>query len=216
MGLTSMASAAGGNDGCNTAFDYNGDETHDVIMCGAKNFFLYKNVGNASFTNVSKAAGVGGAWADAEWGDFNGDGLPDLVQVKAASVRIMEQSATGAFKQAWSAPLTGGFNVAVGDLNGDRSLDFYVVATCTGSPSTDRQDKIFYGSSSNLGAPVGGALSFSTQAIPSLGAASKGCGNAVDAIDFDRDGRADFLVLNGRKTSAGPVQLWTNPSVASR
>ena len=36
-----------------------------------------------------------------------------------------------------------------------------------------------------------------------------GCGNDVEAIDYDVDGRTDFIVLNGKQKKPGPVQLFT-------
>ncbi|CAN5670386.1 hypothetical protein BH18ACT15_BH18ACT15_00070 [soil metagenome] len=211
LGLTSQASAQKDNDGCNQAFDYDDNGSQDVIMCGSAGFRLYKKSVGGSYSNVSKGAGVGGFWADGEWGDFNADGLADLVQVKGTIARIMEQTATHTFRSVWSSSLTGGLNLATGDVDGDGVLDIYVVATCTGKPASDRPDYIYYGSAANAGASVGAPLSFAVQQVPGLGSSSNGCGNTVEAIDYDRDARADFFVLNGHKTTPGPNQLWTVP-----
>jgi hypothetical protein len=208
MGLTVTASAQKDNDGCTQAFDYDRTGTTDVIICGAKAFHLYRNSANTSFTDVAPGTKVAGFWADAEWGDFNGDGRPDLVQIKGTTVRVVEQTAAGGWRVAWHAGFTGGLNVAVGDANGDGALDLYALGTCTGSPAVDAPDKIFLGATSNVGAAVGTTLSFNSLAIPSLGSAANGCGDAVDAIDYDRDGKTEFLVVNGRKLNAGPTQLW--------
>lgn len=207
-GLSVKASAQKDNDGCNTAYDFDGNGSQDVIMCGSSAFRLYKSSGGA-FSNVAGAAGLTGFWADAEWGDFNGDGLADLAQVKAGSVRVMEQTAAHSFRLVWSAPVTGGLNLAVGNADGAGALDIYTVGTCTGSPLVDQPDYLFSGSSANIGAPTGASLQFSMQQLPSLGKAAAGCGNSVDAVDYDRDGRADFFVLNGRMTHPGPTQLFS-------
>lgn len=67
--------------GVSTA-DYDGDGLVDIFFTrwlGSTNQ-LYRNNGNFTFTDVSAAAGVAtdGAAAASCWGDYNGDGLPDL------------------------------------------------------------------------------------------------------------------------------------------
>ena len=38
--------------------------------------------------------------------------------------------------------------------------------------------------------------------------APSGGGDDVAALDFNKDGRTDFVVTNGQRKRAGPVQMW--------
>ena len=89
-----------------------------------------------------------------------------------------------------------GESLATGDFNGDHLSDIFIVAQ-KGPDANDDPDYLV------------------TQTLPlnferrSMGVIN-GAGDDVDAVDYNRDGSADFIVSNGDKRRAGPVQLWTN------
>jgi hypothetical protein len=61
--------------------DYNNDGWPDLLVTCFGGVVLYRNNGNGTFTDVTKQAGLGGdtAWATgATFGDYDGDGWPDL------------------------------------------------------------------------------------------------------------------------------------------
>jgi len=61
--------------------DYNGDGWPDLLVTCFGGVVLYRNNGDGTFTDVTKQAGLAGGdgWATgAAFGDFDGDGWPDL------------------------------------------------------------------------------------------------------------------------------------------
>jgi hypothetical protein len=50
----------------------------------------------------------------------------------------------------------------------------------------------------------GGGKRFKTMSIPQT---HRGVGEAVTAIDYDRNGLTDFIVQNGRYDNRGPIRL---------
>ena len=61
--------------------DYNNDGRPDLLVTCFGGIVLYRNNGDGTFTDVTKQAGLGGdsAWATgASFGDYDGDGWPDL------------------------------------------------------------------------------------------------------------------------------------------
>jgi hypothetical protein len=61
--------------------DYNNDGRPDLLVTCFGGVVLYRNNGNSTFTDVTKQAGLSGdnAWATgASFGDYDGDGWPDL------------------------------------------------------------------------------------------------------------------------------------------
>src|SRR5262249_30738062 len=90
----------------------------------------------------------------------------------------------------------GGMTLAMGDVNADHNPDIYVVGGKAGSGNAP--DHLL------LGNATGG---ITTQPIPET---TVGYGDRVYALDYNRDGLTDFIVLNGGGDSAnvvGPIQL---------
>ncbi|MCA1694900.1 MAG: VCBS repeat-containing protein [Actinobacteria bacterium] len=139
--------------------------------------------------------------------DLNKDGLPDLIEVRNDTLRVMKQTSTGTFQQVFSMPVTLGLNVAAGDFDGNGYKDIYVVGSCsstgTGFPP-DSPDHILYNNYDG----INNAWSFSSQTIPAI-MPKGGCGDDVAALDYNGDGLSDFFVTNGRRQERGPTQLWT-------
>jgi hypothetical protein len=87
-----------------------------------------------------------------------------------------------------------GAAVAAGDADGDGDGDLFVAQ---GSATRQRPDLLLLNRGKGRG--------FRHMAVPRV---SGGAAESVTAIDHDRNGLMDFLVLNGaRSTHVGPVQL---------
>lgn len=82
--------------------------------------------------------------------------------------------------------------IAFGDADGDGQLDVYLLRSDV-SGGTNPDDIIL----------LNQRLVFTSVPVPPAG----GLGDDVVALDGDRDGRVEFLVLNGAADALGPVQL---------
>jgi hypothetical protein len=187
--------------GCAHQVDYNSDGWPDLLVCGrsdtnALGLHLYENDHGTGIRDVSAVLGTTDLPEDAAMVDVNHDSRPDLVTLTLTQLAVGLQAADGSFSQphvvAW---LRAGRAIAVGDVNADHNPDLYLVAGKGGS-LTNQPDLL------RLGSPTG---TFTTQlSVPESGV---GQGDHAYPIDYNRDGLTDFLVLNGRDTNPGPIQL---------
>jgi hypothetical protein len=122
--------------------------------------------------------------------ELTGDQRPDLVQLSATRLRVSRQTA-GGFKRIFQASLTDGVALAAGDVDGDGRVDLYLQRGGKGN----KPDRLL------VNARAGRA--WRSVRIPQ---AKGGDADDVLAIDHDRNGLTDFVVLNGLE-KAGPVQL---------
>jgi hypothetical protein len=99
------------------------------------------------------------------------------------------------FRLIYELRLDKAVAVAAGDVNGDKRADIYVARGGQKSNAADR-----------LLVNKGGGKGYTSVRIPQAGP-KKGRGDDVVAIDHDKNGLTDFLVLNGRGKAAGPIQL---------
>ena len=198
FGLEQPIGAPKDSSSCVQGADYNGDGYEDLLVCGYTGLHLYRNNAGVSFTDVTTDLGIGGFAIDARLVDLDGDGDNDLVRTsgRLLVVRLWNGS-------AWNAPSyslsfdKGAQDLALGDFNGDGRRDIFVTRACINN--ADRTDLLLTNN---------GGGKFARTDIPGLGAGN-GCGQSVAATDYDRDGRTDFVVLNGHKKKAGPIQLWS-------
>jgi len=94
---------------------------------------LYHNDGNGRFTDRTRVAGVGfTGWGLAgAWGDYDGDGWPDLyVTNEFGGNALYHNQHDGTFRDVAASSHTAdggaGMGVAWGDYDGDGDLDLYV------------------------------------------------------------------------------------------
>jgi hypothetical protein len=180
--------------------DYNGDGWPDLLVCGdVQGLHLYQNDQGHGFKDVSSILGAQVHAVDAVMADINHDSRPDLITLTASTVAERLQRADGTFAPPQIIRTAkSGTSLAVGDVNADHNPDVYVVGGGTGTANAP--DFLLLGNAS------GG---FTTHPIPET---TVGQGDHAYALDYNRDGLTDFLVLNGGGDSSntpGPIQLLT-------
>jgi hypothetical protein len=177
------------------AVDYNRDGREDLLVCGEKHIFLYRNVRNNRFDNVSGSAGVSTPCEYAVMAKVNGDAKPDLVYITKRRLKVVLQK-RGRFRQrpTYTRKLRGGTEVETGFVNGDNRPDLYVVQR--GPTDRDFPDLML------LNKRQGD--DFESIKIPQT---RRGKGDHVAPIDHDRNGRTDFIVMNGFHKARGPIRL---------
>jgi hypothetical protein len=128
---------------------------------------------------------------DVEFADVNGDRKKDLIQLSSNRLRVSKWTSAG-YRKIFEAKISDSWAIAVGDASGDGRPDIYVVR---GNNKKNLPDRLLVNRN--------GGRKFTSVKIPQT---SKGTGDDVIALDYDKNGLKDFLVLNGRK-KAGPIQL---------
>jgi hypothetical protein len=127
---------------------------------------------------------------------IDGDRRLDLVIVTESRLEVRLQRRHGSFRgqPVVERELRQGTSVAAGRVNGDRRSDLYVVQQ--GPTNRDRPDLMLLNRR--------GGRRFESIRMPQT---RRGRGDFVTSLDYDRNRRSDFVVLNGDHTSRGPVRL---------
>jgi hypothetical protein len=178
---------------CARRVDYNRDGWKDLFLCGSKESVLYRNKKGRGFTETTERSGIiTSKRKDADFGDLDKDGDRDVVSISPQNVKyqLFANSEFGPAKTITS--LTNGRETALGDADGDGDRDIYVLQT--GDSTGNLPDYIL----------LNRRLNFSRRLnVP----AATGSGDAVEKLDYNGNGTADFVVLNGQLDDAGPTQL---------
>ena len=178
------------------AVRYGGDRFPDLLVCGERHAFLFKNLGGRRFRDVSRRKGVDRPCEAALMTRIDGDRRLDLVIVTESRLEVRLQRRHGSFRgePVFERELSQGTSVAAGRVNGDRRSDLYVVQQ--GPTNDDRPDLMLLNRD--------GGRRFESLRMPQT---RRGRGDYVTSLDYDRNRRSDFVVLNGDHTSRGPVRL---------
>ena len=177
------------------SIDYNADGWDDLLVCGERHVFLYRNVRGTKFRDVSRAARVAIHCEGVVTANLNHDELPDLAVVTWPHLQLLLQRHDNTFtRPRMTHRLHGGREIAAGRVNADGLDDLYIVQT--GRPGHDQPDRLF------LNEKDGRRL----RSIP-IPQTRRGKGDYVTSLDYDGNGRADFLVMNGFHEHPGPVRL---------
>jgi hypothetical protein len=128
---------------------------------------------------------------DVAFADVTGDGRKDLIQLAPKRLRVSKWTPRG-YRTLYEAALTDGWAVAAGDASGDKRADIFIVR---GSDAKNKPDRLLVSQRKGK--------AFVSVKIPNT---SRGTADDVITLDYDGNGLADFVVLNGRGRR-GPVQL---------
>jgi hypothetical protein len=201
--------AASGAD-CAIGADLDKDGWEDIVLCkraigrpDGQGIQVLRNV-KGRLVDVTSRVGIPAAnVVDAVVADMDGDKKPDIVQITPWELRIWVRRGDH-YVSRYHRSLTSAVAVAAGDVNGDGAPDLYVVQ---GTMERQVPDLMLVNG--------GSGSRFRSMPIPQ---ARTGSAEDVVAIDHDRNGLADFVVLNGRGSlREGPIQLISfYPVTASR
>jgi hypothetical protein len=183
---------------CAEVGDFDGDGDDDLLYCTAYPFGsrkagvrLMRNDGGRLVDRTSALHIRPMGEIDAVLADVTGDGRRDLVQLHPQVLRVSKATANG-YRRIFEARTSAGTAVGAGDIDGDGVADLYVVR---GDDARNRRDLLLLSQEHGR--------RFVSVRIPQT---TKGSADDVIALDHDRNGLTDFVVLNGRQ-KAGPVQL---------
>jgi hypothetical protein len=179
--------AVGGTPHSVAVGDFDGDGIADLAVANSASntVTILRGNGSGGFTQFTGSpVAVSAGPESLAVGDFNGNGILDLVTANRGSgtVSIMLGNGSGGFSNATGSPVTVGSNplwVAVGDFNGDGIAD---LATAN---LNDNNVSLLRGNGS------GGFAPFPSSPV-AVGPAPYG----VAVGDFDGDGIADLAVVN--------------------
>ena len=186
---TSTSPSVGGQPTAIVAGDFNGDGILDLAVTnpnpnanGTGTVTVFWGNGDGTFTAAAKTASVVGDPDSMVAGDFNGDGILDLMvgSYDQAEVTILLGHGDGSFTQSTVGPVPSDFShaMAVADLNGDHIPDVVI------------EDGL-----SNIEVLVGnGDGTFRTTPTISAGAVAQY--PSVTLADFNQDGKLDLAVQN--------------------
>lgn len=224
------------SDGGGAAFlDYDRDGNIDIYACSGTwlegvsksekpselpGNHLYRNLGNGTYEDMTKKAGVGGPWYSmgVACGDFNNDGYPDLYLSNYGPNVLLKNNGNGTFSDITKrANVSGDNECSIGatwfDYDNDSFLDLYVGNFLKFDPdynyyyapdgfpgpmAYDAEPDFLYhnngdGTFENVSAAMG---------IADIDGRAMGVGSA----DYDADGWVDIYVANDHTHN----YLWHN------
>ncbi len=217
-------------------FDNDGWQDIFLVQSGApvpkdKNYrrpfcALYRNNGNGTFVDVTRAAGLEKDFGYAQGvtvGDYDNDGFDDLFVTAYGGNALLHNEGGKAFRdvtQAMKMPTKYGTgyatSAAFGDYDNDGKLDLYVCHYAQWTPATNKKCRardggidycsplIYQPESDRLYRNEG--TRFRDVSEESGIAKARGRGLAVAFVDYNSDGKQDIFVAN----DLTPNLLWRN------
>ena len=201
------------------AFDYNNDLYPDIYVANDTNRnFLYHNNGDGTFTDVSLFLGVGydengvaeGSMG-VDYGDYNGDGLFDIIIANSEKATLYKSQKLGeaGFLFTEASAESGllqptlpyvGFSPLFLDYDNDGNLDIFctnghpqdIIETLTLQHETyPQRDQLFHndGNGAYLEVSQTSGAYFSEELV----------GRAAASADYDNDGDIDIVILNSNQ-----------------
>ena len=166
---------------------------------------LYRNNGDGTFADVTKAAGIDVAFGNGLGNvaaDFNADGLADLfvandgttnqLWMNAGDLRFEEECVLWSCAMDSDGIEKAGMGVASADVDDDGDTDLLVV-------NLERQTDSFFRNE--------GSYFFDATRLIGLGTTSlRHTRFGVALADFDNDGRLDLYEANGKIALSGPAE----------
>lgn len=181
------------------AIDYDGDGWDDILACGKRGVFLFRNLEGNGFRDVADRADGRLRCEWAELANVDGTDRPALVRLDREELSVHPVDEDGDFgAPIYRRDFKHGTAFASGDVNGDQRADIYVVRR--GELDADKPDAMLINDGDGTG--------FEELAVPQL---KRGHGDSVTAIDHNGDGRAGFVIMNGHRSARGPIELLTFP-----
>lgn len=193
--------------------DYNRDGLLDIYVNSSANDFLYKNLGNFQFQNVSSSVGI--SETNLEIGvvptDINNDGWIDIFTGNRSSVsnKLYLNDGTGNFSEISGAAGIDAIGLGMGvisfDYDNDLDMDLYWT-TWPRDPAAPHvppfQPNAFYQNQGNL--------TFLDKTIETGTEDTFGWGISCNVGDIDNDRFEDFFVSNGFDLSSTQSILFRN------
>jgi len=185
--------------------DYNKDGYYDLAICGdtsavstpALVFYVYKNNGDLTFTKIAKLTGL--YEGEIKWGDFNNDGLLDIIACGSSgasgsytpTVKIYQNNNNDTFTEITSHGITAltYSSLDVADLDKDGDCDIVI----SGANASNVDKTIVYMNNGNFGFTLLENLTGLHHSRIKLG-------------DYNKDGYAD-IVLSGFNSSSSPSTI---------
>jgi len=182
---------------CVQAIDTNGNGFEDLLLCAKETMKLYLNTRGKGFRLAKVGVVPTQRWPRAQLVDVRGANKPELVTLEPKVLKIMARAGAKFSKEIEKHAMKGATAFAPGDVDGDGDMDLFVVHNgCAKGEET-------YSHSRDVILLNNGPF-FIPLPVP---APEAGCGQSVEAIDYNSDGTDEFFVLNGRGETPGYLQL---------